>query len=101
MARYRALERFYKRGEFLAAGDEIHLHVLPDENAFVVNVFNLSDQSRRVEGIFPAGRLPVDPDRWYTRSGKWCGFATSGDLRVDCSLPAWGTAFMEFHSVPE
>ena len=30
---YRAHDRFYKRGEFYGINEEIHLHVLPGENA--------------------------------------------------------------------
>ena len=41
--------------------------MLAAENAFVVNVFNLSDQPRRIEGSLPAAQLGIDPNRWYAR----------------------------------
>ena len=49
MVTYRRLERFFKRGAFFGLQEGIHAHALPEENAFVVNLFNLSDESRIVE----------------------------------------------------
>ena len=37
-------------GPFYGITEEIHLHVLPRENAFTVNVFNLSDKKRTIRG---------------------------------------------------
>lgn len=75
MQRYRSLERFYKRGDFYGISEEIHLHVLPDEGAFVVNLFNLSDEPRRITGDISTDQLGLDPDQWYVAS-KGCGFRT-------------------------
>jgi hypothetical protein len=57
MRRYRALERFFKRGEFYGIHEEVHLHALPEENAFVANLFNLSDQKRMVGGSIELSRM--------------------------------------------
>lgn len=98
MRRYRQLERFYKRGEFIGVNEEIHLHVLREENAFVVNLFNLSDQRRRIEGAVPVERLGVATDRFYTRDKGWVWF-DKNTLRVSHELPPWGTQMMELHAI--
>jgi len=50
MRRYHELERFFKRGEFYGINEEVHIHALPEENAFVANLFNLSDHKRSIGG---------------------------------------------------
>ena len=101
MQRYRALDRFYKRGEFYGMKEvrsaapcqpeEIHVHVLPEDNAFVVNLFNLSDEPRRIAGGVSAEGLGLDPDQWYIMP-KGCGFnAATGWFHVDRQLDPWGT----------
>lgn len=100
MRNYIELERFFKRGEFFGISEEIHIHVLPQENAFVVNVFNLSDKERVVEGEIPISRLGLDPNLWYSRSERWGDFdAKKGVFRVSCPLPAWGTKLMKFGAI--
>ncbi|HIJ64674.1 MAG TPA: hypothetical protein HPP77_01880 [Candidatus Hydrogenedentes bacterium] len=105
MRRYRRLERFYKRGEFYCPKqvgliepcrpEEIHLHVLPEENALVVNFFNLSDERRRITGLIPAADIGLDRDRWYIVD-KGVGFnPATGWLHVDRVLDPWGTYVAE------
>jgi len=98
MRRYRKLDRFFKRGEFRGISDEIHLHVLPEENAFVVNIFNLSDHPRIIEGSITLEELSVAPDRWYTRSERW-GWFESDRFCVRCELPLWGTQLVEVRAL--
>lgn len=100
MRKYRSLERFYKRGLFYGINEEIHLHVLPEENAFVVNMFNLSDERRMVKGTIRAEQLGIDPDRWYMRDGR-CGIfsAKAGTLVVRCALPPWSAEISVFRAL--
>jgi len=111
MKRYRELDAYYKRGEFYAMQDvgltepgkieEIHLHVLPGEGAFVVNLFNLSDKPRRITGGVPVADLGLDPDRWYIVP-KGCGFNPStGWFHVDRRLGPWGTYTAEVRALEE
>ena len=58
---YRQYDRFYKRGEFYGISEEIHLHVLPEDNAFTVNLFNLSDKKKTVCGSIDLKRLGLNP----------------------------------------
>lgn len=60
---YRAHEQFFKRGEFYGISDEIHLHVLPEEKAFVVNLFNLSDKKKTLGGSIDLGRIGLKGQR--------------------------------------
>ena len=60
MKQYREWERFYKRGEFFGISKEIHLHALPADNAVVVNMFNLSDQPRTIEGSIPVNKMGLN-----------------------------------------
>jgi hypothetical protein len=63
MRTYHELERFFKRGDFYGINEDIHLHALPEENAFVVNLFNLSDQKKTVGGSIDLGRMGLKGQR--------------------------------------
>jgi hypothetical protein len=95
MQKYRALDRFYKRGDFYGISEEIHLHALPAENAFVANLFNLSDQARTIAGSIPLARMGLDAGRHYISEGNIGKVEpATGVFSVSCQLPAWGTAMM-------
>ena len=87
---YRARDRFYKRGDFYGISEEIHLHVLPAENAFTVNVFNLSDKTRTIAGEIDLKTLGLDPKMQYV-SPDGLGTVENGRYRVSVELPPWGT----------
>jgi len=87
---YRQYDRFYKRGEFYGLSEEIHLHVLPEENAFTVNVFNLSGEKKTVRGAFDLKRMGLDPSRKYV-SAEGLGRVENGRFSVEAELPPWGT----------
>jgi hypothetical protein len=92
MKKYRALERFYKRGAFYGISEEIHLHALPEENAFVVNLFNLSEQTRTIAGSIPLAGMGLDPGRPYLSDNNSAKIDTAtGVFSVRCQLPPWGT----------
>lgn len=89
MRRYRQLDALYKHGEFHGISEEIHVHVLPRESRLVVDLFNLSDAERRVEGSLSASELGIAPDRYYRRNERWAGLG-AGRLTAGCTLPPWG-----------
>ncbi|MBN1588961.1 MAG: hypothetical protein JW888_05555 [Pirellulales bacterium] len=98
MKKYRELDRFYKRGDFYGAGEEVHAHVLPDENAFVINLFNLSDQPRAIGGVLDLKQMGLDPSRWYT-TPKGGRFDRRGNvLRISRHLDPWATEVLEVKS---
>ncbi len=99
MRRYRELERFYKRGEFYGINEEIHVHVLPREPAMVVNLFNLSDHSRKVSGRIALRDLGLDPAQPYSSSEPWAAIKGS-ELRVERELPAWSAQVAEIQARP-
>jgi hypothetical protein len=88
MQRYRQLDRFFKRGEFYGLGEEIHLHVLPKEQALVLNVFNLSDEARPRRGSIPLAKLGLDPARAYVSSEGWAK-VEGGVLKLDAEMAPW------------
>jgi hypothetical protein len=88
MKRYREWDRFYKRGEFFGINEEIHLHVLPGENAFVVNVFNLSDQTRTVAGSIALEKMGLDARKRYDGSSAW-ERVEDGELKVSLKMEPW------------
>jgi hypothetical protein len=92
MKKYRAFDRFYKRGDFYGISEEIHLHALPKENSFMVNLFNLSDQTRTIEGSIPLAKMGIDPKLQYASDSNIGKVDTAtGVFSVSCQLPAWGT----------
>ena len=102
MRRYRALDRYYKRGEFFGFGQEVHVHVLPEEHGMVVNLFNLSDQARTVGAEIPLDRLGLDRHRWYAPRPSHRGDrfdADAGTYAVARPLPPWSPAVIEVRAV--
>jgi hypothetical protein len=99
MRRYRELDRFYKRGGFYGAGEEIHVHALPAENAFVVNLFNLSAAERVVEGSIGVASMGLDADRWYAAPKGGSFDAKAGTFRVSRRMPPWSAVVLEVPSV--
>ncbi|MGC9359321.1 MAG: hypothetical protein ACP5G7_02970 [Anaerolineae bacterium] len=98
MAKYRSLERYYKRGAFYGMDEEIHVHVLADEQSLVVNLFNLSDEERVVEGSLSFARMGLDPGRWYDMKKGLSINHASEELVVRRRLPAWGAEVWEVRS---
>ena len=100
--RYRELERFFKVGQFYGMSEEIHVHVLPDENSLVVNVFNLSDGPRRIEGRCLMAGLGIDPSAWFTCHPDGVSMnPDTGELVVSCWLPPWGNRLCELRAVTD
>ncbi len=97
MRRYRELDRFYKRGEFFGINEEIHLHVLPGEKAFVVNAFNLSDLPRVIEGEIDLARLGLDPKHNYA-CADGLGEARDGRYTLSLELPPWSARVAHFQA---
>jgi len=97
MRRYRQLEGFYKRGEFYGLNEEIHLHVLPKKYAFVVNLFNLSDQTRTLNGTCSLARLGLDPRKHY-RTASDGATVKNGQFNISRSMPPWSAQVEEFRA---
>ena len=77
--------------------NEIHLHVLPEEKAFTVNVFNLSDKTRTVGGSIDLKSLGLDPTIKYA-SPEGLGTVENGRYEVSVELPPWGARVGAFRS---
>ncbi len=88
MRLYQNLVRFYKRGDFYGITEEIHIHSLPDENACVINLFNLSNESRIIAGQIPLADLNIDQSATHTTSSTWATI-TNGILYVSQEMPPW------------
>ena len=97
MKRYRQWEAFYQRGEFYGINPEIHLHVLPTQKAFTVNVFNLSDAKKTVSGSIDMKTLGLDPTVNYV-SADGPGTVAQGCYQVSVELPPWGARVGAFRS---
>ncbi|MFH1007647.1 MAG: alpha/beta hydrolase [Candidatus Latescibacterota bacterium] len=99
MKRYRKLERFYKHGEFYGMNEEAHVHVLPDEDAFVVNLFNLSDEPRAVGGTLLFEEMGLDCDKWYV-TPKGGGFdSNSGTFSIKRRMAPWSAQTIEVRAI--
>jgi hypothetical protein len=97
MRYYRRFEQFFKRGEFYGLGEEIHLHVLPEQKAFVVNLFNLSDQPKKVAGSTTLRELGLDPQAAYKGSQSW-GKVDNGVLKLEADMPPWSAKVADFRA---
>ena len=99
MRRYRAWERFFKRGEFFGIEERIHLHVLKDEKALVVNLFNISSKPQKVSGSIKLSELGLDPALNYVTAESWAKVA-GGVLTVEEEMPAWWAKVTTVSSTP-
>jgi hypothetical protein len=102
MKRYRALDRYFKRGQFFGFGHEVHVHALPDEHSMVVNLFNLSDEPKDVGADIPFDQLGLDPNRWYVPDPGHPTDAfdpSAGTLALRRSLPPWSPAVIEVRAL--
>jgi hypothetical protein len=97
MAWYAERAAFFKRGEFFGITPEIHLHVLPEQDAFVVNLFNLSDTSRMIQGKIQLDTMGVDPLASYGSSSHW-GSVEDGVFTVSVNLSPMSAQVAEFNA---
>jgi hypothetical protein len=88
MKYYRQFDRFFKRGDFYGITEEIHLHVLPEEKAFMVNMFNLSDKPKTISGKFDLKKAGLDITRTFNSSKSWARI-DKGILEVSLEMPPW------------
>lgn len=93
----------FKVGEFYGMSEEFHVHVLRAENAFVVNLFNLSDESRLISGAIPFDRIGLDRDRWYVspythEEGRFD--RESGACLIQRRLAPWSAEVIHVYSLP-
>ncbi len=100
MAQYRKLNRYFKRGRFYGYGESVHVHVLPDENAFVVNVFNLSAETRKIKAEIPLAELGLDANRWYTTHGLMNADSRKGTVSISREMEPWSAGVFEVRAVP-
>jgi hypothetical protein len=98
MRRYRRLDRFYKRGEFFGINEEIHLHVLPEENAFVLNLFNLSDQPRSIAGRIALDKIGLDANKHYDGPSRWAT-VEGRELKVSLRMEPWSAQLAAFRGL--
>ena len=99
MRRYRRLERFYKRGEFYGMHEEAHLHVLPEEGAFVVNLFNLADEPHVIRGSISFEEMGLARDRWYVRPTGSRFDPASGTFEISRRLAPWSAEVAEVYPI--
>jgi len=99
MKEYRRLERFYKRGEFLGVKEEMHIHLLKEEGAFVVNLFNLSDQTRIIEGCIGFGEMGLRRDKYYIMPKGGSVDVETGTFSISRRMPPWSAQLAEVRSI--
>ena len=91
METYSGLSRFFKRGIFYGMNEEIHIHVLADENSFVVNLFNLSDVEREICGSISVKEMGIEQNLWYDKPKGGSFDKESGSFKISRHLQPWST----------
>jgi hypothetical protein len=97
MKYYRQFDRFFKRGDFYGITEEIHLHVLPAEKAFTINMFNLSDKPRTITGKFDLKKAGLENGRTFISSASWAK-VDKGMLEVRLEMPPWSAEVTDVQS---
>jgi hypothetical protein len=95
MKRYRTLEAFFKRGDFYGLSEEVHLHVLPSENAFVMILYNLSDESRIIRAAVHIADIGLQPDHWYQNTKGGVFNSDTGCFSIARRLDPWSAQVAE------
>lgn len=99
MKRYRELDRYFKRGIFYGLGEEAHLHVLPEETGFVMNLFNLSDESRLMTVTVKMEDIGLPRDRWYIQTKGGSFNRAEGTFTVTRRLAPWSAQHAYVHAL--
>ena len=102
MARYRQLERYFKRGEFYGLAENIHLHVLEDESSLVINLFNLSDNRETIRAEIKLADYGLDPDRWYITPFTYSGGGfnrNNGTYTASRLMAPWSAQVIELRAL--
>jgi hypothetical protein len=97
MRRYRAWDQFYKRGEFYGIDEAIHVHMLPKEKAFIVNLFNLSDQPRTIAGSIELSEMGLGMINVLSSKVNW-GSCEGGVLKISLPMAPWSAQVAEFRA---
>jgi len=79
--------------------EEAHVHVLPAEGAFVVNLFNLSADERIIEGSIAVTQMGLDPDRYYVTPKGGAFDRTSGAFSIRRRMAPWSAWVAEVRSL--
>jgi len=98
MGRYRQLEAYYKRGVFYGMNEWAHVHVLPEQGSFVVNLFNLADSEQIVEGSITLQEMGLPRDRWYVTPQGGAFDAATGRFSIQRLMPPWSATVLEVES---
>ncbi len=105
MRTYRRLKPYFTRGDFYGVpgcAEQMHVHALPERHSAVINVFNLSDEPRVVEGEVDLGQIGLPPDEWYAHPAPHARIDSGrGRLTISRRLPAWGHELIELRSLTE
>ena len=99
MAVYGELQQFYKRGDFYGLDEEIHIHVLPKQEAFVVNLFNLSDEIREIAGTISFKQMGLPVDRWYNTPKGASYNRDTGSFTISLSMRPWSAETVHVKSL--
>jgi hypothetical protein len=75
------VDDLHKGGEFYGIGEEIHVHVLG--NRVAVDVFNLDDRARTIEGSIGFAEIGLDPARAYVFDAPWVNCADGKDTSLE------------------
>jgi hypothetical protein len=95
MADYRRLKPFFTRGSFIGVDQFAHAHVLPERDAAVIVLFNLTGQpvTRRID--IPVERLGLSD----VRSAQGAAARVEdGHLRFDATVPALSPLLVELNT---
>jgi hypothetical protein len=101
MKKYRRLERFFKEGEFYGMNEEVHIHTLPDKSKMVINLFNLSNETKIIKSTISLAEIGLDPNRRYVTPKKGAFDPKSGTFSITRKLFPWSTEIIEVSPIAQ
>ena len=93
MKTYRRLKPFFAAGTFYGIDELTHIHRHPQQNAAVVNCFNLNPDPVVRKIAFEPERFGLKPGRHYQFSGA--DFSAGNPYTANVTIPGRGHVFLE------
>ncbi len=98
MQRYLRLKEFYTQGIFYGFGEDIHIHVLPEKQAAVINLFNLTGREILQQGSFSLEEIGISSDASLIIEDKRCCVKDSS-FEFNRRMPPHSAAIIEIWPV--
>ena len=87
MKLYKSLKQYFVQGKFHGLHEEVHLHTLNGQPGGVINLFNISEESRQIEVCIPSEKLQIKPNEKVQTNCELTTEWIDGNFCIRAHLP--------------